>query len=75
MRSYFSKNKLKQNSNCDDANLDYRVFNFSDDCSKLNTTKITENNIFSSMNDLMGDFNGNPDLQKFNLLFSKSSEN
>lgn len=68
---YFLKNKLSENCDWNDTNPDYSVFHFSDNSDGLNVEKITKENIYSSMNDLMGDFQGSPDLQKFNMLFSK----
>ena len=68
---YFLKNKTDEYGNWTDINKEYSVFNFSENDGILNVEKITEKNIFSSMNNLMGDFNGDPDLSKFNTFFSK----
>ena len=38
--------------------LNTLFFHFSDNPDGLNVEKITKDNIYSSMNDLMGDFNG-----------------
>jgi len=71
---YFLKNKIKDNGDWNDTNPEYSVFHFSDKPDDLEVEKITEENIYSSMSDLMGNFNESPDLQKFNLLFAKPNE-
>lgn len=68
---YFLKNKINDDGNWIDSNKEYSVFSFSENDGLLNIEKINKDNIFSSMNNLMGDFNNDPDLLKFNMFFSK----
>lgn len=68
---YFLKNKITESGDWNDTNPEYSVFHFSENSDGLDVEKITKDNIYSSMSDLMGDFNGSPNLLKFNLLFSK----